>query len=341
MAQDKSSSKITIDWKGITTEEQNLPYPVVYYPEFLGAFIAFGESKSSEIYFCSCFKKAIENFIKLRIKFDARKARDIERNYILPKNHFPQKLVKHLIGIDENAGAEIINNLVFKENICHECNNQVPSVNYCDKENGGSFKQNFGWYLRKQFYVYGVNPIDYKILENVCSDEVFSFLDIGKNEFIKKYNHIKGIDMIKIMADYGHIFHIETRKIGNFIENEVRIKFGAKKIGNAWTNETLLYQLISEMFPNKEIHRHYRPDFLDFLEIDIYIPTLRVGIEYQGKQHFEPIEHFGGQTSFIKLIERDKKKKELCKNNNIELIYFLHNEKINKEKVEEKLKAYK
>ncbi|MDA3905119.1 MAG: hypothetical protein PF484_03500 [Bacteroidales bacterium] len=330
--------KITLDWKGLITEEQGLPCPVVYYPEFSGSFIGFSNNTNSEIYFCSCFKKAVVNFINFRIKYDERKARDPERNYILPKNHFPQKVVKYLIEKDNNAGTDIIDSLIFKDRICHECNNQVPTINYCEKEHGGSFEQNFGWYIHKQFYEFGIKPIDFKILEDVCPNQVFSLLDISKEEFVKKYNHIKSIDMLKIMADYDHIFHVETRKIRNFIEDEVRVKFGAKKIGDAWTNETLLYQLVSEILPNEEIYRHYRPDFLDFLELDIYIPNIKVGIEYQGKQHFEPIEHFGGLKSFEKLIERDKKKKILCEENNIELIYFIHNEKLNTESVEEKLK---
>jgi len=32
--------------------------------------------------------------------------------------------------------------------------------------------------------------------------------------------------------------------------------------------------------------RHYRPDFLQGLELDIFIDELKIGMEYQGIQHF-------------------------------------------------------
>ena len=44
-------------------------------------------------------------------------------------------------------------------------------------------------------------------------------------------------------------------------------------------------------------------------------------MEYQGKQHSEPVEFFGGEEVFKETVKRDKKKKALCKKNNCELIY--------------------
>ena len=43
-------------------------------------------------------------------------------------------------------------------------------------------------------------------------------------------------------------------------------------------------------------------------------------IEYDGEQHFKAIDHFGGEEEFIVQQERDKRKNEYCKNNNIKLI---------------------
>lgn len=36
-------------------------------------------------------------------------------------------------------------------------------------------------------------------------------------------------------------------------------------------------------------------------------PSKKNGIEYQGKQHFKPIMHFGGETEFKKTYKRDLK----------------------------------
>jgi very-short-patch-repair endonuclease len=56
------------------------------------------------------------------------------------------------------------------------------------------------------------------------------------------------------------------------------------------------------------------------LPFDFYLPDLNILIEYDGKQHFEPIKHFGGITEFLKTQKRDKIKTKYCENNNINLI---------------------
>lgn len=56
------------------------------------------------------------------------------------------------------------------------------------------------------------------------------------------------------------------------------------------------------------------------MRFDFYLPQYNTLIEYDGKQHFEPIEFFGGEEKFNKLQENDKIKNEYCKNNKIPLI---------------------
>lgn len=50
-------------------------------------------------------------------------------------------------------------------------------------------------------------------------------------------------------------------------------------------------------------------------------------IEYQGKQHYEPIEFFGGIKAFKKQKKRDAMKKEYALKNNIQLIEIPYTEK--------------
>ena len=56
------------------------------------------------------------------------------------------------------------------------------------------------------------------------------------------------------------------------------------------------------------------------LPFDFYLPTYNVCIEYQGKQHYYPIEYFGGQEYFEYIQKHDNIKKEYCKNNGILLL---------------------
>ena len=51
-------------------------------------------------------------------------------------------------------------------------------------------------------------------------------------------------------------------------------------------------------------------------------------IEYNGKQHYEPIEFFGGEENFINQQKRDTIKKEYCNNKKIPLFIIKYNENI-------------
>ncbi len=50
-------------------------------------------------------------------------------------------------------------------------------------------------------------------------------------------------------------------------------------------------------------------------------------IEYDGIQHFQPIEYFGGEKNFSYLQECDEIKNQYCKNHNIPLIRIPYNKK--------------
>lgn len=56
------------------------------------------------------------------------------------------------------------------------------------------------------------------------------------------------------------------------------------------------------------------------LPFDFYLPDYNSCIEYDGKQHFESIEYFGGQESFEITVKHDNIKNEYCKDNGILLL---------------------
>jgi len=78
-------------------------------------------------------------------------------------------------------------------------------------------------------------------------------------------------------------------------------------------------------------NRYYRLDF--YFELD----ERKIGIEYQGKQHLEKVDYFGGVEQFKKQKMWDKEKQEICQYLGIELVYFYYNEKMTESLVKEKL----
>jgi DNA-directed RNA polymerase subunit RPC12/RpoP len=62
------------------------------------------------------------------------------------------------------------------------------------------------------------------------------------------------------------------------------------------------------------------------LLFDFYIPQYNVCIEYQGIQHFLPIDFFGGMEGYLSLIKRDNIKKRYCQEKSIKLIAISYND---------------
>ena len=105
-----------------------------------------------------------------------------------------------------------------------------------------------------------------------------------------------------VFESMGH----EASKLLRDGENPYRLNIGAKKIGESWIAETELFYKIKNVFSDIEVIQHGRPSWLGRQHFDIWIPELKIAIEYQGKQHDKPIEFFGGLEALenrVKLIE--------------------------------------
>ena len=48
------------------------------------------------------------------------------------------------------------------------------------------------------------------------------------------------------------------------------------------------------------------------LELDFYIPELKIAFEIQGRQHYEPLDFWGGEEAFQGVRERDQQKRNQC-----------------------------
>lgn len=80
-----------------------------------------------------------------------------------------------------------------------------------------------------------------------------------------------------------------------------------------------IFNMIILNFPNLEIIWEARLEWLKGQRFDIYIPSINMAIEYNGKQHYEPIDYMGGNNEFLKTQQRDIIKREKCLQNNCEL----------------------
>jgi hypothetical protein len=190
---------------------------------------------------------------------------------------------------------------------------------------GGNFKQHFGWYInqtsirlgiRGTQYIKDYAPTDYiNLIESVIAKQKLrnelSERNINFNRQL--FNEINSIDK--------EISKLQ-RSITNKFENITREEFGFRKVGEGFVSETILTSLVEKVYAGKSVLKHHRPKWLGGLELDIYLPEIKLGIEYQGQQHYFPIEVWGGEQALLDLQIRDQRKRELCSLNGIRLIEF-------------------
>jgi hypothetical protein len=120
-----------------------LPFPIAVCP-VSGAFVGFKtDTKSSDIYFCSCIKPAIANNVELHQLWD--------NNIILSKIDFPGEFINsiELYKITNNT-CDILKCFDFRDNICHECNKKIPNIKP---------ESIIECYIRKRFYEYGIDSL--------------------------------------------------------------------------------------------------------------------------------------------------------------------------------------
>ena len=84
-------------------------------------------------------------------------------------------------------------------------------------------------------------------------------------------------------------------------------------------SQTILFQKLQETFPKELFLWEYSPEWLGKQRIDIFIPKYNIAIEYNGIQHYEINDFFGGEEAFLNQIKRDSIKKFKCKENNCTL----------------------
>lgn len=337
------------------TVMEDLPFPIVHYPSHYGTFIAFSKNNESQAYLCACARSAVENYIKLRPLYYPNSTFEGLSNAPLSNSQFPKVIAEISQSMPfENGAIESI----FAPNLCHRCNMKTPSVRWCHEMYGVTFVQYYGWYINQAYFRLGIfpGPFSSTYLQEVCPDEIQQYIkaaQVADEKFRAEEARIleivaspKRTDISDDEITYFHNVKLDEakeyrklrreasqcrRKFTTRIENIARAEFGFKKVGEGWVSETLLYNIITQLYPNQIIVRHHRPDWLDKLELDIYLPEMKLAFEYQGQQHFHAIKAWGGEKALKDLQERDRKKAFLCNQKGITLISIDYTEPLTDE----------
>lgn len=145
----------------------------------------------------------------------------------------------------------------------------------------------------------------------------------------KEYRGKKGY--WKCKCDCGNIIHVRREHLlGRDSTRGRTISCGCSQISSG---ELKIKQVLDKA--NIPYKYQYRAESLKQYPFDFAIlnsdGTIKKLIEYNGGQHYKPVEHFGGEETFERQKERDKIKRDWCKENGIELVVipYWDYEKIN------------
>lgn len=180
----------------------------------------------------------------------------------------------------------------------------------------------------------------------------------GYQTFLDSLNSWKGVKRQKRLEDNLQYFFIEKnirekRSIWKYAD-ELLKKANSGSFKNAerstylrpvyrWKNEELVLKNIKRLYGTKyKVISQHRPFFLRSsyggqMSYDVFIAGVNIAVEYQGKQHFEPVDYFGGEEAFKKLQIRDAEKKRISEENGVKMVYFYYNETISSKLIRERI----
>jgi len=118
------------------------------------------------------------------------------------------------------------------------------------------------------------------------------------------------------------IIHRLTREA----ENDIRRSSGLPSVGEGYIQEAILFYKVQAALPDTGVIHHGKTSWLGDQHLDIWMPSRSAAIEYNGKQHYEPVEFFGGEAAFRKQKELDAQKAALCSENGVRLFTVRYDE---------------
>lgn len=148
------------------------------------------------------------------------------------------------------------------------------------------------------------------------------FIEKAKNVHGEKYDYSKvdykgnKIPVIIICPEHGEFLQRPNDHLNGHGCNECGKKFGVK--------EKAILGALRERYG--VVSYQYRENFLhsktSYKTIDFYLPDYKIGVEYQGAQHFAPNVRFGGEKSYTLQYQRDVDKFKVCEENGIKMFYI-------------------
>lgn len=184
---------------------------------------------------------------------------------------------------------------------------------------------------------------DYSECEYLGTSTKVRLYDKQKNKWIEQVpkSHLKGYEVVKltteeffekcnVIHDYKYEYDSNQYTSGLLSKISVLCRehglFNIKAASHIYgvcckkCDEYLFTKYVKNFLNENNISYYQQYSFDYGLPFDFYLPKYRMFIEFDGKQHFEPIDYFGGVPTFERLRENDRIKNEYCEENFIDIL---------------------
>lgn len=153
--------------------------------------------------------------------------------------------------------------------------------------------------------------------------------------------HIKREDISPGTLDYYAIAGEweQYKSLRKQLNEELKAKYNSiylelldkGEVQSKWKSEYSVFLIVKKLFPDA-VYQYHAP-WLSRQSIDIFIPSINLGIEYQGQQHYEAVALFGGEDALSKRKKLDQKKRALCKEQGVSLAEIRYDDLITSAKI--------
>ena len=183
--------------------------------------------------------------------------------------------------------------------------------------------------------IFNQRPNNHLNLKQGCPKCKFELNSLTKSDFIEranaKHNNKFKYDGLKDINKYNDFIKLICP-----IHGEILQKIGWHLSGNGCKlcKESKGEISISKYLDDKKIiyireHKFHDCKNIKNLIFDFYIHSMNICIEYNGIQHYKPIDNFGGYERYINQVENDNIKIKYCLDRKIDLIIVSYKDNIN------------
>lgn len=199
--------------------------------------------------------------------------------------------------------------------------------------------------VRRDLYNYVSNIYNTRITAISTANFDKAIMGYRFNSRQSLYNNIQYTLIYKKLYYTDNISSVAKSFLSQCENDDSHFDFKLHTNRNAmkWKTEFEIYNIIKKTYKEalyqERVLLYDRYNCSHTFVFDVYLPKHKIAIEYQGEQHFKPVDLFGGEEGFKKTKIRDQIKKDVAEYNKINMLYINYFDDLSEINILEQIKS--